>query len=73
MGQRAGQRIGCVRLGGAVELEQALHHMADLLLGGMAVAYHRLLDLQGRVFSHRQAGQHQRGNGGTARLAEQER
>ena len=31
------------------QVQQALGHVLDLVLGGVAVAYHRLLDLHGLV------------------------
>ena len=39
----AGQRVGRVAGRAAVQAEQALHHVADLFLGGLAVAHHGLL------------------------------
>jgi len=70
--QRTGQRVGGVGLWRTIELQQPLHHMADLLLGGVAIADHRLLDLQRGIFRHRQAGQYQRGDRGAACLPQEQ-
>ena len=70
--QRHRQRVGGVGLWRAVELEQAHHHGLHLLFAGVAVADHRLLDLQRGVFGNRQIGQHQRRQRRAARLAQQQ-
>ena len=53
--------------------EEAPHHVLHLLLGGVAVADHRLLHLQRGVLGDRQPGDHRRADRGAARLAERER
>src|SRR5258707_14734693 len=50
---RAGERIGRVGGGVAGQSEQALHHVLDLIFFCVAVADHRLLHLQRRVFGDR--------------------
>jgi hypothetical protein len=47
--------------------------VADLLLGGLAVADHRLLDLQRGVFGHRQVARHGAADRRAAGLAEEQR
>ena len=51
---RARQRVGRIRAGAGVEQQQALDHVLHLFLVRLAVAHHRLLDLQRGVFGHRQ-------------------
>ena len=70
---RARERVGRVGRGIARQREQAPHHVLHLLLGGVAVADHRLLDLQRGVLGDRQAGEHRGADRGAARLAERER
>ena len=53
--ERHPEGIRRIRLGSGRE-EQVGHHVLHLLLGGAAGAHHRLLDLGGRVFTHRQQG-----------------
>ena len=54
MADRYCQGVGGIGLGRLGKVEEGLHHLLDLLLGGLAVADHGLLDLQGRVFEDRQ-------------------
>src|SRR6185312_7025025 len=70
---RAGQRIGRVRGGRAVQGQQVTYHDLDLFLAGMAGAHHGFLDLQRGVFLHRQPRVGQRAQGGAARLSQQQR
>jgi hypothetical protein len=72
MADGAGERIGGIGGGVAGQREQALHHVLDLLLGGVAIADHRLLHLQGGVLGHRQPGEHRGANRRAARLAERQ-
>src|SRR5680860_1286159 len=47
------QRISCiVRCWYLWEIEKSLHHRLDLVLAGLTVTRHRLLDLLRRVFRH---------------------
>ena len=69
---RAGEGVGGVEAGAGVEGEEALHHVLDLLLVRLAVADHRLLDLQRGVFGHRQVAGHRAADHRAARLAEQQ-
>src|SRR5882672_1366412 len=66
----AGERVGGVRSGRALQRQQPLHHLLHLLLGGVAVPDHRLLHLQRGVLGDRQAGEHRGADRGAARLAE---
>ena len=56
MRNRAGQRIGGIGTWIAGKCEQAGDHGLHLLLGGLAVADHGLLDLHRGVFSHVEVG-----------------
>ena len=50
MTQGDGDRIGgIIGFGGTLQTEQPLGHIHDLMLGGVAVAHHCLLDLHGFV------------------------
>ena len=73
MADGAGERIRGIRSGRSRQLEQALDHLLDLSLVGLAVADHRLLDLQRRVFGHRQVPRHRTADHRAAGLAEQQR
>src|SRR5439155_511954 len=53
--------------------EQAPHHVLHLLFSGVAVADHRLLDLERGVLRDREAGEHRGADGRAARLPERER
>ena len=70
MADRAGQRIGRIGAWLAGQCEQTANHAGHLLLGRLAVPDHCLLDLQRRVFGHRQIGQHQRADCRAARLTD---
>ena len=72
MADGAGQRVGGIGGRGARQFEQADDHGLHLFLGSFTLPDHRLFDLQRSVFGHRQAGMHQCGDGGAARLSEQQ-
>ena len=56
MAQGDGYRVGgIVGLGDGTEVEDAFCHIHHLMFGGIAVAYHGLLDLHGFVFKDRDA------------------
>ena len=69
----AGQRIGGIGSRCAWQAQKLHHHVLHLFLGRLAVADHRLLDLQRRVFGNRQPGMDQRAERRTARLAKEQR
>ena len=73
MANRAGKRIGRVGAGAAAKLQQPPDHFLNLFFFCMALADHRLLDLQGGIFGHREIIQHGRANRGAARLAQHQR
>ncbi len=54
--ERDAEGICRIRLRGGGEFQQMGYHMLHLLLGSATGADHRLLDLGGRVFAHRQIG-----------------
>src|SRR2546422_6679018 len=58
MADRASERIGGVGRRVARQGEQAPHHVLHLLFSGVAVADHRLLDLERGVLRDREAGEH---------------
>jgi hypothetical protein len=70
---RAGEGIGGIGRRNSRELQQSAHHVLDLRLFRAALAHDRLLDLARRVFVHRQAGEHGRGDGRAPRLAQKQR
>ena len=72
MANGAGQGVGRIGRRRAGQRQQLDDHVLHLLLGRFAVADHRLLDLQGGVFRHRQAAMHQGADRRPARLAEQQ-
>ena len=54
MAQGNGHRVGgIVGLGHRGQVENAFGHIHYLMLAGIAVAHHGLLDLHGLVFKHR--------------------
>src|SRR5437763_1394002 len=73
MADRASERIGGVGRRVAGQGEQAPHHVLHLPLSGVAVADHRLLDLERGVLRDRQAGEHRCADRRAARLPERER
>src|SRR5881628_2127014 len=73
MADRASERIGSVGRRVARQGEQAAHHVLHLLFSGVAVADHRLLDLERGVLRDREAGEHRCADGRAARLPERER
>src|SRR5687767_11178202 len=73
MADGACEGVGRIRGRIARQREQALDHVLHLLLGGVAVADDRLLDLERGVLRYRQAGEHRGADGGAARLTERER
>ncbi len=74
VGVANGARQGISSIGGrnAGKIEQADDHGLHLLLGRLAVANHGLLDLQRRVFGHRQPGMDQGADRRPAGLTEQQ-
>src|SRR5690625_5254362 len=64
MAYRTGQCVSGIRRRHAVQIQQVLHHMLDLFLGGMPVADNGLLDLQGGVFMNLKSAVRQRAHGG---------
>lgn len=72
MGQGTGEGVGGIGRGQAGQLEHPLHHVADLVLGRAAVADHRLLDLQRRVFVDAEPATGQRRDRCAARLTQQQ-
>ena len=54
MADRAGERVGRISLGYAAEIQEASHHVLDLLLRCMPVSYDRLLHLERGVFRNRE-------------------
>ncbi len=54
MAQGNGQGISGIFLGALLQPKQVFHHLCDLHFLGTALAHHRLFDLPGRVFEHRQ-------------------
>lgn len=68
----ARQGIGGIGSRSTRKIEQADNHRLHLLLGRLAVADHGLLDLQGRIFSHRQPGMDQGADHRPAGLPEQQ-
>ena len=69
----AGERVGGVGRRIALEREEAFHHVLHLFFFGVALAHHRLLDLQRSVLGHGKAGEDRGADRGAARLAERER
>ena len=73
MAERAGQRVGRIRARSACQLQQSFHHFLHLFFLGVAVADHRLFDLQSRIFGHRQITRHRRADRRSPRLSQQQR
>ena len=73
VGDGQAQCVGRVRAGQAGQHQQALDHFLNLVLAGAAPADHGLFHLQRGVLRHRQIRKHQRGDGGAAGLAQQQR
>lgn len=67
----ARQRVGRIWFGHGWQIEQALDHLLHLFFFGMAIAHHRLFNLQRSVLRHRQFAYHHRANRRATRLAEQ--
>ena len=73
MADRAGEGISGIGRWVAGKREQPAHHVLDLLLACMAIAYHRLLDLEGCVLRDGKAGEDRSTDGRAACLPEGKR
>jgi len=72
MANCAGKRIRSIRTGTALKAQQSLDHFLHLFFFRVAVADHRLLDLQCSVLGYRKIVQHGGTNGSPSRLTEHE-
>ena len=70
---RAGERIGGVRVRHALERQQARHHCLDLGLGGPPRPHHRLLDFASCELVNGQTLRPECGKGNAPRVAQHER
>lgn len=73
MADGTSQCIGSIGLGHTIQAQQGPHHVLHLFFVGMASAHGRLLDLQRRVFRHRQLAMTHGAQSGTTGLAQLER